>query len=127
MIKCFLLSGAFFSLLAVTLGAMGAHALKARFAEGMQDVFEKAVLYQFIHALGLLVLGLLAFHIKDQAFLKYSGYAFVVGIVLFSGSLYIYSLTGRDLISFIVHITPFGGLAMMAAWVLMMLGIYKGL
>ena len=101
--------GAALCFLAVALGAFGAHALKPTLAaHGMTEVWNKAVLYQFVHALGLLMLSALpALHQRVTAIL------FVTGIVLFSGSLYLLALTN---IKWVGPITPIGGLCFLAGW-----------
>lgn len=125
MAKIILLLGSLFSMLAVMIGAFGAHALSEKLKINEKiDIFTKASQYHFYHSLGLLVLGLLAFQLKDSVFVKISAGGFVIGILLFSGSLYAYSLTN---VKTFAHITPFGGLAFIAAWVLMAWSIYKGL
>ena len=94
--------------LAVALGAFGAHALQATLAaHGMTEVWNKAVLYHFVHALSLLVLSAL------PAVQRVTVILFVVGIVLFSGSLYFLALTN---IKWLGAITPFGGLCFLAGW-----------
>jgi uncharacterized membrane protein YgdD (TMEM256/DUF423 family) len=100
--------GAVFCFLAVALGAFGAHALKAKLeASGMLDVWNKAVLYHFLHAIALLVLALLASTNRLTYFLL------VAGILLFSGSLYTMALTN---VRWLGAITPFGGLCFLAGW-----------
>ena len=100
--------GAVLCFLAVALGAFGAHALKATLeTHGMTEVWNKAVLYHFVHALGLLVLSALPVVQRVTVIL------FVVGIVLFSGSLYLLALTN---IKWLGAITPFGGLCFLAGW-----------
>jgi uncharacterized membrane protein YgdD (TMEM256/DUF423 family) len=95
--------------LAVALGAFGAHALKGTLtANAMTDVWNKAVLYHFVHALALLVLAAL------PAVSRASSTLFVAGIVLFSGSLYLLALTN---VKWLGAITPLGGLCFLAGWV----------
>ena len=98
--------------LAVALGAFGAHALKGTLtANAMNDVWNKAVLYQFIHALALLILAALPGASRLVAGLL------LAGIVLFSGSLYLLALTN---IRWLGAITPLGGLCFLAGWVCLM-------
>ena len=95
-------------LLAVALGAFGAHALKATLqSNGMLDVWNKAVLYHFLHALALIVLALNAAGNRAAYFL------IVAGIVFFSGSLYVLALTN---VRWLGAITPIGGLCFLAGW-----------
>jgi uncharacterized membrane protein YgdD (TMEM256/DUF423 family) len=95
--------------LAVALGAFGAHALKGTLqANGMSEVWNKAVLYHFVHALALLVLAVL------PAVSRTSSALFVSGILVFSGSLYLLALTNMKWLG---AITPLGGLCFLAGWV----------
>jgi uncharacterized membrane protein YgdD (TMEM256/DUF423 family) len=94
--------------LAVALGAFGAHSLKATLqAHEMVSVWEKAVLYHFLHALALLVLAFHGVGTRAPAFL------FLAGIILFSGSLYLLALTN---VRWLGAITPLGGLCFLAGW-----------
>jgi uncharacterized membrane protein YgdD (TMEM256/DUF423 family) len=94
--------------LAVALGAFGAHSLKAALqAHDMVNVWEKAVLYHFLHALALLVLALHGIGSRAPSIL------FVAGIILFSGSLYLLALTN---VRWLGAITPLGGLCFLAGW-----------
>jgi len=106
--------GAIFAALAVMLGAFGAHGLKSRLTESMLNAFQTGVEYQMYHALALLIVGF-AIHLNpDNLLLKWSGALFIIGIILFSGSLYILSLTG---LKYLGMVTPFGGLAFIAGWI----------
>ncbi len=97
-----------FCFLAVALGAFGAHALKTTLqSNGMLDVWNKAVLYHFLHAIVLLVIGLHGIGNRAAYFL------FVAGILLFSGSLYVLALTN---VRWLGAITPLGGLCFLAGW-----------
>lgn len=110
--------------LSVGIGAFGAHGLQDTLsANGKVDTFETAVKYQFYHTLALLLLGILMMNFQ-HAYLNYAAYAFIAGIVVFSGSLYVLSLTN---ISILGAITPIGGLGFIAGWVFLVLGVSKGL
>ncbi len=100
-------------LLAVVFGAFGAHALKGRLDAYSLGVFETAVQYQFYHSLALLGVGVLLLHQPQVALLRSSGWLFMTGILVFSGSLYILALTG---VKWLGAITPLGGLAFIAGW-----------
>ena len=100
---------------AVALGAFGAHALKGRLSAEMLAVWHTGVEYHFFHALGLLAVGLLATQLPESALLKWSGWLMLAGIAAFSGSLYALALTGERWLG---AITPFGGVAFLAAWAL---------
>lgn len=104
--------GALFALLGVMAGAFGSHALRARLAPDMLNVFEIAVRYQLIHALGLLAVAWAVTRWPGAA-VNAAGWLFVAGIVLFSGSLYLLTLLGTRGLGII---TPIGGVAMMAGW-----------
>ena len=94
--------------LAVALGAFGAHGLRSTLqARGMLEVWNKAVFYQFIHALALLVLALYGTINRGACLL------FVIGILLFSGSLYLLALTS---LRWLGPVTPLGGLCFLAGW-----------
>jgi uncharacterized membrane protein YgdD (TMEM256/DUF423 family) len=110
--RLFFTLGAIFAFLGVALGAFGAHALQGSFGQGMADVYETGVRYQFYHALGLLAVGYAVSRWPKSA-APLAGWLFVAGIVLFSGSLYLLSTTG---IRFLGAITPLGGLAFLAGW-----------
>ncbi|HET6539831.1 MAG TPA: DUF423 domain-containing protein [Chryseolinea sp.] len=117
-----LLLGAISGGLAVAIGAFGAHALKPLLMEtGREATFELAVRYQFYHALALLATGLLTSETRGKA-LHYSSLCFVLGIILFSGSLYVLCFTGIKMLG---AITPFGGVFFILGWVLLGIGVYK--
>ncbi|GAA4296946.1 DUF423 domain-containing protein [Nibribacter koreensis] len=113
--KIILILGALISGLGVMIGAFGAHGLKAVLAAtNRADTFETAVKYQMYHALGLLLVGLLMAQFPAITGLKLTGICFLVGILIFSGSLYVLSLTG---ITWLGAITPIGGLFFIIGWV----------
>src|SRR5690625_4461419 len=91
--KIFLLIGAINGFLAVALGAFGAHGLEGKISESALKTWEKAVNYQMFHTVALLAVGLLMLRIESNS-LQWAGWAFIIGIVLFSGSLYLYAPTG---------------------------------
>jgi uncharacterized membrane protein YgdD (TMEM256/DUF423 family) len=124
MAKLFLVFGAVSAFFAVALGAFGAHALKMRLAPDLLAIYHTAVQYHFWHALGLFIVGVLALRFPDMALIKWSGWLMVVGTVIFSGSLYILSLSGLRMLG---ALTPLGGVAFLAAWFLLGLGIWKAL
>ncbi len=108
--------------LAVALGAFGAHALKARLPDDLLAIYHTAVQYQFWHTAALLAVGLLLLHFPQHALLKYSGWLFVAGILIFSGSLYVLALTGTRWLG---AITPIGGVALLAGWLLLALAMLQ--
>ena len=109
------------TLLSVALGAFGAHALKNTLDAYGRDIYEKAVLYQMFHALALLAVGVLH-KLYPQSGFSFAGWAFLAGIVLFSGSLYVLAITGNRWLG---AITPFGGVAFLIGWVWLIYTIIK--
>ena len=101
------------SFVAVAAGAFGAHALKARLAPDLLDVYQTAVQYHFWHALGLLAVSILLLHKPDKTLLKAAAWLLLAGIVFFSGSLYAIALTG---VRGFGYATPVGGISFLAAW-----------
>lgn len=114
--KIFLLLGSLAMMFAVGLGAFGAHGLKDKLSADMLAVYRTGVDYHFYHALGLLALGMIAAHLPESDLVKWSGGLMAVGIVLFSGSLYLLALTGTRWLG---AITPLGGAAWIVAWALL--------
>ena len=111
----FLSLGAVFGLFAVIIGAFGAHGLESTLTEQALSRYHTGVEYQFYHVTALLVLGILSStHPTTPKLIKYSGIAFTIGILLFSGSLYLYALTG---VTKFGMITPLGGLAFIIGWI----------
>ncbi len=119
--RTILLSGAIFMVLGVCMGAFGAHALKNHLSSEMMSVYKTAVEYQFYHALGLLIIGLIGFNFESK-WIKWSGGMLIAGIVLFSGSLYALSVTEIKVLG---TITPIGGLAFVAGWICLIIGLLK--
>lgn len=113
MAKLTLLLSALSGLLSVAIGAFGAHALRARLDEYALRVFETGVQYQFYHALGLFGVALLLLRFPGSTLLHSSAWLFVLGSVLFSGSLYLLAISG---VRWLGAITPLGGLAFIAGW-----------
>ena len=112
MLRLFFALGSGFALIAVITGAFAAHTLKSRLSPDMFQVFEVAVRYQMYHALGLIAVAWAASQWSSQL-ITASGWLFVAGIVIFSGSLYILSLTG---VRWLGAITPIGGVAFIIGW-----------
>jgi len=121
--KRFLWIGSLLGMLAVILGAFGAHGLEkvAGADVRMLQRFHTGVEYQFYHALALLIVGMLRRWLTHP-WLDYAAYAFIGGIILFSGSLYLYVLTGATAIAMI---TPIGGVAFILGWLLLALVVRK--
>jgi len=121
MLKFWFVVGCFMAGLGVAAGAFGAHALKQRLAPDLLAVFETGVRYQMYHALGLLVVAFASDRWRGVSF-NPAGWLFLIGIILFSGSLYALCLTGLRVLG---AITPLGGLCFLAAWALLAWGVWK--
>ena len=115
----FLAIGAISGCLVVILGAFGAHGLKDIFDEYGKSIYEKAVLYHMFHTMAILMVGLID-KIQPEMQLSLAGWAFILGIILFSGSLYILSVTGIKLLGMI---TPIGGGLFIIGWVMLLLKV----
>lgn len=120
--RIFFAIGSLSAFLAVAFGAFGAHALKARLSPELLATFETGVRYQMAHALALLAVGW-AHGRWPGAVLNAGGWLFVAGTVLFSGSLYVLSLSGQRCLG---AITPLGGLAWLAAWLCLAWAAWRG-
>lgn len=114
----------FFGILAVALGAFGAHALKAKLtALDLLGTYQTAVQYHFYHTLALLLVGFISLNDTHSKFLLRSAWLFAVGIVLFSGSLYALCFTGLTIFG---PVTPVGGFAFILGWLFLTIyGIKK--
>jgi uncharacterized membrane protein YgdD (TMEM256/DUF423 family) len=115
--RTFLRLGALSAAIAVAAGAFGAHALRARLAPDLLQVFETAARYQMYHALALLGVAWAAGH-TEAAGPRRAGWLFVLGTILFSGSLYLLALTGMRWFG---AITPLGGVMWIAGWTILAL------
>lgn len=109
----FLILASINGFLAVALGAFAAHGLKSRLTVELLATFQTGVQYQMYHALALFGIGLLTLNFPNASLPKLSGYLFMLGIILFSGSLYALSLSG---VRWLGAITPLGGVAFLAGW-----------
>ncbi len=122
MAKFWLISAGIFGFLSVALGAFGAHSLKNILDNYGKSIYEKAVLYQMFHTMALFAVGLLQ-HFQKQTSFSVAGWGFFIGIVLFSGSLYLLAVTG---IKWLGAITPVGGIAFLFGWFWLVLALIKG-
>ncbi len=122
--KLFLIIGSIAMAFAVGLGAFGAHGLKEILTDEMLDIFETGVKYHFYHAIGLLVIALVAQLIPNSSLLQWSGWLMLAGIIIFSGSLYVLSISG---IRWMGAITPIGGLCFILAWILLAIASWQNL
>lgn len=122
MFRWFMAAGACSALLAVAIGAFGAHVLEDRIAVDRIDVYETGAHYHLIHSVGLLVIGLTSRIFPRSRMLRWSGILMVAGIVLFSGSLYTLSLSGIGMWG---AIAPLGGTSFLISWALLGITVWK--
>jgi uncharacterized membrane protein YgdD (TMEM256/DUF423 family) len=123
MVRGFLIAGSLVALLAVALGAFGAHALRAHFEARpeLQPNYQTAVQYHFFHAFALIAVAWAA-NEWAHPMIPVAGYLFGAGVLLFSGSLYLLSLTGVRAWG---AVTPFGGVAFLLGWALLAWGVFR--
>jgi len=120
-----LVLGAILAALTVGIGAFGAHGLRDVLAKsGKAGTFETAVRYQFYHAMAIILAGILLGIYKNPK-LKYAAWFFLIGIILFSGSLYALSLLQLTASWMMGMIAPIGGLSFIIGWLLLALGVRK--
>lgn len=127
MFRVAIISGVLFAMTSVILGAFGAHALKEILSEDMLQTFETGVRYQMYHGLGLLMTGLISVRVANSK-IKYATYFFILGIFLFSGSLYILSLlkaNGLIGLGGLGLLTPIGGVFFILGWVMLLISIMQ--
>ncbi len=125
--KIFLTYGSIFGILGVILGAMGAHALKSQLSSEQLVSYETGVKFQMYHAIALILIALLIDKLDNKS-LRYSGYFFIAGVFLFSGSVYLLSLKnvlGIENWTFLGPITPFGGVCFIIGWIFILLAAIK--
>ena len=114
MTQFFLTIAAIFGGLSVASGAFGAHALREKISERSLEIFDTGARYQMYHALALLVVAILMSRLENPpTLLLVSGWLLIIGVVIFSGSLYALSLTG---IKSLGAVAPLGGLALILGW-----------
>jgi uncharacterized membrane protein YgdD (TMEM256/DUF423 family) len=119
--RFFFISGAIAAFIAVALGAFGAHSLRTKLSPEMLNIFEVGVRYQMYHALGLIAVAW-AITRWPEANLNAAGWAFIVGIVIFSGSLYLLTLTDTRWLG---AITPIGGIAFLIGWAILVWSVAR--
>ena len=109
----FITTGSIFAMLGVLLGAFGAHILKNQLTAGQINTYQTGIEYQMYHSFAILLAGLYQLQIQNSKLLRYATTAFIIGIILFSGSLYCLSITG---FRWMGAVTPFGGIAFIVGW-----------
>ena len=119
--KVWIIIGSLLAALSVLLGAFGAHGLKSRVSSTDLEIFETGVRYQMYHALGLILIGFIGFHFK-QDILTVPAYLLLIGTFIFSCSLYILVLTN---IRWFGAVTPVGGICLVLGWMVLSYNIYK--
>lgn len=127
MAKIFLRLAAILGAFSVLLGAFAAHSLKNHLSPEQIDIFQTGVRYQFYHTFAILALGIICIKYQQQ-FFKYSGIAFLAGIICFSGSLYLLAsrfALGIESWTWLGPITPLGGLFFILGWGFLFLGLSK--
>lgn len=117
----FITIGGFCAALAVVLGAFGAHRLQSRISKDRLETYQTGVQYQMYHSAGIIFAGILSYFFKDNPWLIWSAVLMLIGIILFSGSLYLLVLTDKRWFGFI---TPFGGISFIAGWVFLALSVF---
>lgn len=122
MFRLFFAWGALHAMLAVAIGAFGAHALEETLSAEMLDIYHTGAQYHFLHALGLLAIAFAADKFPGSAAITWSGRFIFAGIVVFSGSLYVLSLSG---ITWLGAITPIGGVSFIIGWLLAAKGVWS--
>jgi uncharacterized membrane protein YgdD (TMEM256/DUF423 family) len=120
--KIFIILGSLSAFFGVALGAFGAHGLKSRVSPEMLTVWQTGVHYHLVHALALLLVGILCHLLPDASMLRISGWMHLLGTILFSGSLYTIAFFG---VRGIGMITPLGGLAFLIGWLLLALAVWR--
>ena len=119
--KSWIIIGSLLAAFAVILGAFGAHGLKTRLSPEDMAIFETGVRYHIIHSLGIMFIGILGFHVSSDI-LQLPAFFMTIGIILFSGSLYILVLSGARWFG---AITPIGGLGFIIGWLLLAVNLWK--
>lgn len=125
--KIFLIVASISSAISVVLGAFGAHTLKRYVSTDLLNTFETGVRYQFYHSIALFIVAML-YEKYNSKFMIYAGNSFILGIILFSGSLYLLTFlnsTENVGIRKIGIATPFGGLFFILGWLLLAWAVYK--
>lgn len=111
-----------FLALAAAIGAFGAHIIQDMVTAERFAVYQTGVQYHFYHAIGLMMIGLAAMHMAQNKLLKWSGYSMILGIIIFPGSLYLLTITDTGWLG---AITPIGGVAFIAGWILFALAVIR--
>jgi len=119
--RTFIIIGAIAGFLSVALGAFGAHGLKQSLSSELMAIYQTAVSYQIYHSLALILIALIFQH-QQNNFIKAAGWIMLAGMLIFSGSLYLLTLTDTRWLG---AITPLGGTLLLLSWLLLGLGVSK--
>jgi uncharacterized membrane protein YgdD (TMEM256/DUF423 family) len=120
--KNFLALAALLGAISVGLGAFGAHALENRLSANLLETYETAVRYQFYHVIALALVGLALARWPDNGLLTIAGWLFMIGILVFSGSLYLLVFSG---LRWLGAITPIGGVAFIGGWIALAVAVWR--
>ena len=120
--KIFVLIGSLSAFLGVALGAFGAHGLKTRVTPEMLIVWQTGVQYLLVHALGLVLIGILCQLLPEASLIRSAGWMLLAGSALFSGSLYIMVLSDVRALGMI---TPLGGIAFLIGWLMLAIAVWQ--
>jgi len=118
--RTFLAWGSVLAMLSVAIGAFGAHLLKPIIDADLLKVYETGVQYQMMHALGLILIAIIIGQWGESTRIRWAGILLISGIVLFSGSLYVLSISGIKVLG---AITPLGGICFLAGWLCLILEV----
>lgn len=114
--RCFIVIGAILGALSVVIGAFGAHALKSHLTGYGAAIWDTGVQYQMLHSVAIIIIGILLLFLDSKKLLRLAGFAFLIGTLLFSGSLYLIAVLA---IKNLGLITPFGGFFFVLGWLLL--------
>jgi LPXTG-motif cell wall-anchored protein len=120
--KIILILGALNAFLSVALGAFGAHGLEGKIPDKYLEIWQTGVHYQMFHSLGLFAVAFVMDKLPQAGMATWAGWLMFIGILLFSGSLYVLSLTQIKVLG---AITPLGGVSFLIAWILLMVSVIK--
>lgn len=120
--KFFFILGAINAFLSVALGAFGAHGLEGKIPQKYLETWQTGVQYQMFHSLGLFVVAFFMDKLPNAGLITWAGWLMFIGIILFSGSLYVLSVTQIKVLG---AITPFGGISFLIAWILLVIVAIK--
>lgn len=122
MSKIFIFIGSILAFFAVAFEAFGAHSLKPKLSNEMFAAYQTAANYHMVHALALIIVGVISHWINNSSMIQWSGLFLLLGIIFFSGSLYLLSITG---LKWLGPITPIGGLCFLIGWLLLAIAVFR--